>query len=172
MWSDITLMFNTMQWYIYIPLIIGVLLMVLECFIPGFGIAGISGLTCIIGAITAQGILYKSVAQILFLISLTIFTIFLLFLIFLRSARYGLIGKSPLIQNKTALPTDYKQKNELSNLIGQKGITVNSLKPSGKFMIGEKVYQGITSGEPIDKDEIIKVVDVQGIKIIVEKMEV
>lgn len=174
MWSEVTLMFSTMQWYIYVPLIIGVILMLIECFVPGFGIFGVGGLTCIIGAITAQGILYKSVAQVLFLISLAILAVLLLFLVFLRSAKYGLISKSPLIQSRTALPTDYdkKNKNELSSLIGQKGITISPLRPSGKFMIGQKVYEGITAGEPIDKDEIIKVVDVQGIKIVVERVEV
>lgn len=174
MWEEIVSMFATMQWYIYLPLIVGVILMVIECFVPGFGVWGVSGLLCIIGAITAQGILYQSIAQVLFLISLAILAILLLFLIFLRSAKYGLIGKSPLIQSKTALPTDYdkKYRNELSVLIGQKGVTITPLRPTGKFMISKKVYEGITAGELIDKDEIIKVLDVQGSKILVEKVEV
>jgi membrane-bound serine protease (ClpP class) len=163
-----------MQWYIYVPLIIGVILMVIECFVPGFGIFGIGGLASIIGAITAQGILYKSVAQILFLISLAILAVLLIFLIFLRSARFGLIGKTPLIQNKTALPVDYdsKNKNELKFLIGQRGVTITELRPVGRFMIDNKVYEGITSGEPIEINEIIKVVDIEGNKIKVKKVEV
>lgn len=174
MWEEIVFMFNTMQWYIYVPLIIGVILMVIECFVPGFGIFGIGGLASIIGAIVAQGILYKSITQVLFLISLAILAILLIFLIFLRSARFGLIGKTPLVQNKTALPVDYdnKNKNELKFLIGQRGVTITPLRPSGKFMIDKKVYEGITAGELIDINEIIKIVDFEGNKIKVEKVEV
>lgn len=174
MWEEIVLMFNTMQWYIYAPLILGVILLVIECFVPGFGAFGISGFGCLIGAIVAQGILYKSVAQVLFLISLSILAVLLIFLFFLRSARFGLIGKTPFIQNKTAIPVDYdnKNKNELKWLIGQRGIVITPLRPSGKFMIDNKVYEGITAGEAIDVNEIIKIVDVEGNKIKVEKVEV
>lgn len=174
MWEEIVIMFNTMQWYIYVPLILGIVFMVIECFVPGFGIFGICGLGSLIGAIVAQGILYKSVAQVLFLISICILAILLLFLIFIRSAKYGLIGKTPLIQNKTAIPADYsdKDKNELKKLIGMRGVAITPLRPGGKFLINDRVYQGITAGEPIDKDDIVKVVDVEGIKIKVEKVEV
>jgi membrane-bound serine protease (ClpP class) len=159
MWEEIVLMFNTMQWYIYVP---------------GFGVFGISGFASIIGAIVAQGVLYQSIAQVLFLISITILAVLLIFLIFLRSARFGIIGKSPFVQNKTAVPVDYdsKNKNELKWLIGQRGVVITPLRPSGKFMVDDKVFEGITAGEPIDKDEIIKVVDVEGTKIKVEKVEV
>src|SRR5574344_1934939 len=124
MWEEIVLMFSTMQWYIYVPLILGVILLVIECFVPGFGFFGISGFACIIGAIVAQGVLYKSVVQILFLISRTI----LAFLIILRSARFGIIGKTPFVQNKTAIPVDYDKKNELKWLIGQRGVVVTPLR--------------------------------------------
>lgn len=174
MWEEIVLMFHTMQWYIYIPLILGIVLMVFECIIPGFGILGISGLASIAGAIIAQGVLYKSPVQVLFLISICIISILLLFLIFIRSARFGIIKKTPFIQNKTALPEDYddKKKNELSKLLGMRGVAITSMKPSGKFMIDDRVYQGVTAGEPIEKDDVVKVVDVEGSKIRVKKVEV
>ncbi len=174
MWEEIVLMFNTMQWYIYVPLIIGVVLLVIDVLLSGFGVFGISGFASIIGAIVAQGVLYQSIAQVLFLISITILAVLLIFLIFLRSARFGIIGKSPFVQNKTAVPVDYdsKNKNELKWLIGQRGVVITPLRPSGKFMVDDKVFEGITAGEPIDKDEIIKVVDVEGTKIKVEKVEV
>lgn len=174
MWEEIVLMFNTMQWYIYIPLILGVILMVIECFVPGFGIFGISGIITIVGAIVAQGILFQSVAQVLFLISLALMAIILIFLIFLRSARFGLVGKTPFIQNRTAIPTDYDSlnKNELKVLIGQRGVTVSTLRPVGKFVVNKVIYDGISEGQHIDKDVIVKVVAVEGNKIIIEKVEV
>jgi len=174
MWQEIVQMFATMQWYIYVPLIVGILLLVAECFIPGFGVAGVSGLVCLVGAIVAQGVLYGSVAQILFLSSVCIIMVLLLFIIFIRSARFGLVSKTPFIQHKTAVPIDYddKNKNELKGLVGQCGVAITPKRPTGKFMIDDKVYEGITAGEPIDKNDVVKVVDVEGIKIKIEKVEV
>lgn len=174
MWEEIALMFSTMQWYIYVPLILGVALMVIECFVPGFGVFGISGLVAIVGAIIAQGILYQSIAQIMFLISLALLAIIILFLLFLRSAKYGLIGRTPFVERRTAVPIDNSclSKNELSSLIGQRGLTVGPLRPVGKFMINRNVYEGITKGEHLDKDTIVKVISVEGNKIVVEKEEV
>lgn len=170
MWEEIIIMFNTMQWYIYIPLILGVVLLVVESYVPGFGIFGISGFACLIGAIVAQGVLYGSAAQVLFLISLSILAVLLVFFIFLRSARYGVLSRTPFIETRTDIPVD--EKNELNMLIGQRGVAITPLRPSGKFMIDDKVYEGITAGEPVDKDDIVKVVVVEGNKIKIEKVEV
>jgi membrane-bound ClpP family serine protease len=65
-----------------------------------------------------------------------------------------------------------KNKNELKKLIGQRGIATTEFKPCGKFMIDNNVYEGITGGSQIDKDAIIKITNVEGSKIIVEKEEV
>lgn len=169
MWGEIILMFNTMQWYIYVPLIVGVILLIVESYVPGFGIFGISGFTCIIGAIVAQGILYQSAAQVLFLISLSMVAVLLVFFLFLRSAQYGILSKTPLIEKRTNI---VEEKSELNKLVGQRGVTITPLRPSGKFMINDKIYEGITAGEPVEKDDIIKVVEVEGNKIKVEKVEV
>ena len=174
MWEEIVFMFTNMQWYIYVPLIIGVVLLIIECFVPGFGVFGISGLVVLAGSIIAQGVLHQSVAQVLFLASIAIVIVFILFLIFIRSARFGLISKSPFIEKRTAVSADYndKNKNELKYLLGKKGVSITSMKPTGKFLIDDKQYEGITAGEPIEKGDIIKVIDVEGVKIKVERVEV
>lgn len=174
MWQEIAQVFTSMQWYIIVPLCLGVVLLVIECFVPGFGFWGISGLMCLAGGIIANGVLTKSIAATLFLIALFIVIILILFLIFVRSARYGLISKTPFIERKTAVPKDYadKNKNKFKDLIGQRGVAVTPFTPSGKFMIDDKVYDGITKGEALEKNDIIKVTDVEGNKIEIEKVEV
>lgn len=172
MWEEIVQAFTSMQWYIILPLCLGVVLLVIECFVPGFGFFGISGIVCLVGAIIANAVLIKSIAQTLFLIALLLVFIFLLFLIFIRSARFGLISKTPLVEKKTAVPKDYVEKDEAKKLLGQRGVAITPFTPSGKFMIDDKVYEGITRGEPLDKNDVVKVSEVEGNKVIVEKVEV
>ncbi len=174
MGQEIAEIFTSMPWYIILPLCVGVILLFIECFVPGFGFFGISGLMCLVGGIVANGIITKSIVQTLFLISLFIVVIFILFLIFIRSAKYGLISKTPFVEKHTAVPRDYadKNKNKLKDLIGQRGIAITPFTPSGKFMIDDQIYDGITRGEALDKDCVIKVIDVEGNKIEIEKVEV
>lgn len=173
MGQEIVDVFTSMPWYIILPLCIGVILIFIECFVPGFGFFGISGLTCLVGGIIANGIITKSIVQTLFLIALFTVVLFIIFLIFVRSAKYGLLSKTPLVETHTAVPKDYadKNKNKLNNLIGQRGVTITPFTPSGKFEIDNKIYDGITQGEALDKNCVIKVIDVEGNKIEIEKVE-
>ena len=174
MGQEIAEIFTSMPWYIILPLCLGVLFLFIECFIPDFGFFGITGLVCLVGGIIANAVLTKSIAQTLFLIALFTVVLFILFLIFIRSAKYGLISKTPFVETKTAVPIDYadKNKNKYKDLIGQRGVAITPFTPSGKFMIDDQVYDGITRGEALDKDCVIKVIDVEGNKIEIEKVEV
>ena len=109
-----------------------------------------------------------------FLVVLFFIVILILFLVFIRSARFGLISKTPFVEKRTAVPKDFadKDKNSYKVLIRQRGVAMTDFTPSGRFMIDDKIYDGITKGESLDKNNVIKVIDVEGNKIIVEKVEV
>lgn len=172
MWESIAEVFTTMQWYIILPLCLSIVLLLIECFVPGFGFFGISSLVCAAGGIIAHGILNVGVRALL-LVLLFIIILSVFFLIFIRSARFGLISKTPLVENKTAVAKDYADKNtnDLKGLIGQRGVTTTPLRPSGKFMIDNNIYEGTTGGKMLEKGTIIKILDVEGVKIKVEKVE-
>lgn len=172
--QEIAKVFTSMQWFVILLLCIGVVLLFVECFIPDFGACGICGIVSLVGGIIAHAIVSKSVVQVLFLIVLFAIVILILILIFIRSARFGLISKSPIVLKQAAVPTDFadKNKNQLTGLIGKLGVTKTSFNPSGKFVIDDVIYEGTTNGEPLDLGDNIKVVDVEGNKIIIQKVEV
>lgn len=172
--DEIGNLFSSMQWFVIVPLCIGLLLLIAECFIPGFGVCGILGLVCVAGGIIANAIVTKSIVQTLFLVLIFLVLIFVIFLILVRSARFGVISKSPLVQQKTAVPSDFIEKNEerLNALIGKIGTATTPFIPCGKFSLDDVIYDGITRGEALDKGDRIKVVEIEGDKIIVEKVEV
>ena len=173
MWAEFTQIFTSMQWYVIVLLCVGVLFMFIELFVPGFGFFGISGLGSIAAGIVTHAVLTKSIIQVIGLMLIFSLVLIIIFLLFVRSARFGLLGKTPLVEKKTAVAVDYDKKSEFNNLIGKVGVAITPLRPSGKFMIEEKVYDGIAqSGELIEIDEYVKVINVEGNKIIVEKTEV
>lgn len=173
MWAELSQLFTSMEWYVILMLCVGVLFVFSECFLPGFGVLGCSGLTLVVAGIVTHGIITRSFIQVIGLILILSLILIIVFLLIVRSARFGLLGKTPFIEKNTAVPADYGNKSEFSSLIGEIGVAVTPLRPSGKFMIDEKVYEGICeTAEMIETDEYVKVVKVEGIKIIVEKTEV
>ena len=172
MWAEFTQIFTSMQWYVILLLCLGLLLMFVEFFIPGFGFFGVSGLTLIAGGIITHAVLTKSIVQVLGLLLIFSLVLIIMFLLFIRSAKYGLLGKTPFVEKSTAVPLNYDKQSEFKNLIGKIGVAITPLRPTGKFVINDKVYEGINKDAGlIEKGEHLKVVEVEGIKIIVEKVE-
>ena len=173
-WEELGLLFTSMQWYVILMLCLGVVFVLIECITPDFGISGMVGLASIAAGIITHAVLTKSVIQVIGLILIFAMVLIIVFLIFVRSARFGLLGKTPFVEKKTAVPTDYSNKNNnpFISLIEQTGVAVTPLRPSGKILVNGKVYEGISiDANLIEKGSSVKIVDVEGIKIMVEKVE-
>ena len=171
MWQELGTMFATMQWYIYLLLAIGIIMLLIEAFTPTFGVLGGIGTALYIIGVIVQGAITGSFLQILMLFLILAVLVIIVFIVLVRSARFGLLGKTALIENKTAVPVDYsdKKRNVMRTLVGKTGITITTFHPAGKFEVDKVVYEGITNGEMLDKGVLVKIVDVEGIKIRVEK---
>ena len=122
--------------------ILGVILIMLEIFvIPGFGIAGISGIILVVGGLTTV------------LLGLGIgFT-----LVIWLSNKIG--HKGPL--KKMALNADLEKavsSPNLTQLIGKEGTAATVLRPSGKVSIEGELYDGVSESGFIEKGTPIKVV--------------
>ncbi len=63
-----------------------------------------------------------------------------------------------------SMNTEYEQ------LIGQKGVTLNDLRPVGTVRIDSQDYSAVSNGQWVEKDTEIEVVAVDGTKILVEKV--
>lgn len=146
--------------------ILGVILIMLEIFvIPGFGIAGISGIILVVGGLT-MSLLNNTVfdfqnvsgmdtgrAALTVLLGLGIgFT-----LVIWLSNKIG--HKGPL--KKMALNADLEKavsSPNLTQLIGKEGMAATILRPSGKVSIEGELYDGVSESGFIEKGTPIKVV--------------
>lgn len=65
----------------------------------------------------------------------------------------------------------YSSMNETyESLIGQEGITMNVLRPVGTIKIDNQEYSAVSNAQWLEKNTPIKVIEVDGTKILVEKI--
>ena len=159
---------------------IGVVLIALEVFvIPGFGIFGIIGLFTSIGALILimlnndmfdfTFVVSKDIvnASLSVLISVFAFGILILFggIRFTDSHAFKKISLAET-QNSDL---GYVSKKYSDNLIGKNGKAFTVLRPSGKILINDEIYDATSSGEFIEKNTKVKIISNEGSNLKVKK---
>ena len=171
MWNEIVTLFSDMSTLSIIFLSIGMLLGIIEVIIPGFGVFGIMGLLMTIAGIILRIIDGASVTQIFVLLTLFVLFVLVLFMIFTYSARFGLLSRLGISENKSTISTDFaSDKKNYAHLLGKEGITQTVCKPVGKVSINDLTYQVFSNGPYLPKGTYVKVIQVDGSTIIVKKI--
>ncbi|MEM9443916.1 MAG: NfeD family protein [Verrucomicrobiota bacterium] len=142
-------------------IICGVCLIIVEIFLPGM-IAGVCGVVCLIIATILGYKEYGPSVGTVILVGEIIFG-FAFFFLWAKYFPKTSFGKKFILPNqpKTASP------NKTEILEGLTGITLTPLHPSGMAQINGKRCDVITEGSLIDKDIDVKVIKVEGSRIIV-----
>lgn len=151
--------------------LIGFFLLLAELFlIPGFGLAGIGGIIAIMASIFITfGNIIQATYSILIALGLSIAGFFLLirFIPSTRAWRKFIL----FTQQEKELGYTVGTK-DLKRLIGKKGFAITTLRPSGIVEVNGKKLNVITRGEYIESNTKIKVISVEGNKIVVETVDV
>lgn len=152
---------------------VGVALLALEIFvIPGFGIAGVLGIILTAGSLILVMLnndffdfSFVEGKQIIMAITTTLIA-------FLASVIVIFIGGSRLadtkIFRKISLQAVEDRKEGYTSrffanpMAGKTGLAFTRLRPSGKVMIDDHVYDAFTRGEYIEKDSKVIVIDEEG----------
>lgn len=149
-------------------IIVGVALLVVEIFLPGFGLPGISGLI-----LTALGIFFKSNSFLEGLIW-TIGVIAVLAIVMsisLHSASKGALGKTPLVlSNSTSEEEGFRSTDDLAYFLDKEGMTTTVLRPAGMADFDGVKLDVVAEGEFIEANERIRVIRVEGRRIVVRKI--
>lgn len=146
---------------------IGLLLLLAEIFfIPGFGLAGIGGVAAILASIFLTfGNIVQATYSILIALGISVIGLFLL-IKYIPSTRTW---------RKFVLSTEQKKElgytvgtKDLKRLTGKEGIAITPLRPSGIVEVNGKKLNALTRGEYVDSNTKIKIISVEGNKIVVE----
>ena len=159
---------------------VGVILIMLEVFvIPGFGIFGITGLFTSIGSLILimlnndmfdfTFVLSKDLVSSSLSVLISVFS-FLLILLF-----GGIkLTDTKAFKNIALAETQDISKGYISNkysddIVGKKGKSFTVLRPSGKVIINDMIYDATTEGEFIEKNKNIIVINSEGSSLRVKK---
>ncbi len=145
---------------IIILLIVGIILLIMEIFLPGI-VAGLAGLVClIIGVVlgyTQFGLLTGNL--ILLGVGVTLLAGGFWWIKYFPDSRWA----SHLISSGTSGEIGTEQPR----LVEQTGVTHSALRPSGTAIINGKKVDVITEGDLIPRGTPIKVVAVEGMRVVV-----
>lgn len=155
---------------ILICFLLGMVFLIIEVFMPGFGLPGISGIifeiACIVltylwhGGLAALGMTLIILAIVAIVTSLA-----------LRSVNKGKLSKSDIILNETESPEDgYVASKDMEVFLGKEGVTLTVLRPVGMAEFEGVKLNVVADGEYIAKDENVKVERVEGARVVVRKV--
>lgn len=146
---------------------IGLLLLIVEMFTPGFGVAGVTGFILLAASIVLQ-YAYGDTRVATYIFAIVLLIIVLALLWFIRSFQRGKLSRSFLVLNDsisaTSTPGVAAAKTEY---IGKTGVAVTPLRPAGIADIGGERLDVMTAGAFIEKDSEIVVVNAEGMHILV-----
>ncbi len=160
--------FTQMHWAVIVLLVVCVALFVIEGVVPGFGIWGIMGIIAGVAAIICEAVFTQSLFAVFFMIFLILLLFTIIFVVFSVLLSKGVLKKTPLVETKTALPEDYKNAENLKQLVGKTGKVITICKPAGKAEIDGKVYSVRALDSNIYEGETIVVVAIKDNTILVK----
>lgn len=157
-------------WEAILLFVLGLIFMVIEAFIPGFGIFGIGGLLAFITSIILVSPSFEAA-----LISLTIAIIGTIILVILsmKVLTTRNFWKKIVLGNKLVTEEGYvASRPDLSEFINQEGIALTILRPAGTIELkGGHRLDVVTVGEYIERDSKVKIIKVEGNRVIVKKID-
>lgn len=144
-------------------LLVGGLLLLAETVLPGM-IAGIIGVLCLVAGVTVS---YQE-------FGVTTGNWILLATLACLAVGFGLWVKyfptSRLGQLYTSKGTVGEIGTERPELVGQAGVAHTGLRPSGVAIIGGQRVDVVTEGALIERGEAVKVIAVEGMRVVVRKV--
>ena len=157
-----------MEWLI--PIIIcvlaGVILLIVEAFMPGFGVPGISGIILLLAGVAMTWYEYGAMVglgttvAVLALVGVAIS-------VSLKSASSGRLSKSDLILNDTETPPS--ENADMQLLVGKEGVVKNTLRPVGTAEFDCGKLHVTSDGEYVSEGQKVRIVRVEGTQIFVNK---
>lgn len=156
--------------------VVGLGLVLVEVFvIPGFGVAGISGIILIIASLFLSMLgadpFLDFNAVSLAIIKLTIGFLAALILIFLvaRFLPKSNFFKKFILSEEEKATEGYTSRTNLSELLGVEGIAITTLRPAGTAEINGKRVDVVTDSEYIEHGKPIIVTTVEGMRVVVRE---
>ncbi len=144
--------------------IIGIFLIVAEFFLPG-GLAGALGIGAILASIMlAGGDMVQMGISLLIALLIAVATVIIFVKVFGKKMKFF---KKIILNDSTSTESGYVSNVNRLDLIGREGVTKTPLRPSGTVIVDDERIDAVTEGGFIKANEKVKIVKVEGSRIVV-----
>lgn len=146
-------------------LVIGFILVVIEMYVPGFGAPGITGIACLIAGVILKA---NSALEALIMAIVIIALLCVALSISIHSVSKGRLAKSKLVLHETATDAGSIGENDLKYYLDKTGTTTTVLRPAGMGEFDGVKLNVVSDGEFIAARETVRVIAVEGNRIVVK----
>lgn len=163
--------FYHLEWLMALLFILGAVLIAIELVMPGFGIAGTLGIiSLLIGVVVASKVVSPPVL-VGIIVAVLLIVAGLLVWAYRSATKGGRISRTLLLHSKLNKDQGYTSVRPEEGLLGLEGVTLSMLRPAGLAEIGGRRVDVVTEGEFIPKGVKVKVVKVEGFRIVVTRVD-
>lgn len=163
--------------------IVGIVFVALEIFaIPGFGVAGITGIILMVAALTLSlvdnvgfdfsNVRFDNIIKSFFIVIIAIF-LAIIGSLFLTKRMFTTTTFGHLALDDVQLKDDgYTTTDKVyTGVVGKEGISKTVLRPSGKVIVEDEMYDATALSGYIDKGEKVKVIRYSNAQLFVRKLD-
>ncbi|WP_430103749.1 NfeD family protein [Peribacillus simplex] len=147
--------------------IIGVILVLIEFFLPG-GIIGLLGFTAIVGSLflASEDPVHMTIS-LLIAVTVSILVFILLVKVFGKQMKFF---RKMILTDATKTEQGYVSNPNRVDLLGVEGKAMTDLRPSGTALIKDERVDVVTEGSFISKGSSIMIVKVEGSRVVVREI--
>lgn len=148
--------------------VVGIALLVIEAFVPGFGLPGISGVVLEVAAVTLTWLNHGPLAA----LGMTIAVLALIAIAIsasLRSATKGKLSRSKLVlQQREINEEGYRAQEDMKVFLGREGVVTTVLRPTGMATFDGVKLNVVSDGVFVPAETKVRIVQVEGSRIVVQ----
>jgi len=149
----------------FILISIGIIMIILEIFIPGGVVGVLGGVLLFIGIIVA---FTNSIQLGIYLLVISLILLAFIFHLWVKYFPNSKHGKVMFLSTTAEGWHAYQEENQ--TLLNQEGVAISNLRPAGIAIINKQRVDVITRGDMILKNSKIKIIQVSGNRLVVEKI--
>ena len=146
---------------IIVCFVLGIGLLIMEALMPGFGIAGFSGIALeIVALVLTLGMLLIVLSVLAIAISTS-----------LHSLTKGKLSKSSIVNSHTeSTDAGYRSAEDMQVFLGREGTATTALRPTGLGEFDGVRLNVVSEGDFIENGTKIRVTQIEGSRIVVKKV--
>lgn len=156
-------------WIYFLVLLVGLLLMVLELFLPSFGAVGVIGI-----AMTLLGVgMTSNNPTVTLLNTCYAIAIAIIFAMILLKMGYRMrLGRGLVLNEQLTSEKGFQSfQQDYARYLNQTGITLTSLRPVGRAQFQDDILEVLSLGDMIEEDKSVVVCRVEGNKLFVKEIK-